>query len=100
MTRSTENSTVAAVAPTDALERIAQTDEHCAVVGLQYGDEGKGQIVDVLSSKYDLVVRYNGGANQVASRTSLNQAVSWRWGGRWALPTEMNRVCPQIGERI
>ncbi|MCE9591802.1 MAG: adenylosuccinate synthase [Planctomycetes bacterium] len=36
---------------------------HCAVVGLQWGDEGKGKIVDLLSRRYDLIVRYNGGAN-------------------------------------
>lgn len=34
-----------------------------AVVGLQWGDEGKGKVVDLLSSEYDLIVRYNGGAN-------------------------------------
>lgn len=34
-----------------------------AVIGLQYGDEGKGQIVDWLSAQHDTVVRYNGGAN-------------------------------------
>jgi len=36
---------------------------HCAVVGLQWGDEGKGKIVDLFAPKYDLIVRYNGGAN-------------------------------------
>ncbi len=36
---------------------------HCAVVGLQWGDEGKGKIVDLFARKYDLIVRYNGGAN-------------------------------------
>lgn len=34
-----------------------------AVVGLQWGDEGKGKIVDLLASEHDAVVRYNGGAN-------------------------------------
>lgn len=34
-----------------------------AVVGLQWGDEGKGKIVDRLSADHDAVVRYNGGAN-------------------------------------
>lgn len=34
-----------------------------AVVGLQYGDEGKGKIVDYLAEKSDVVVRANGGAN-------------------------------------
>ena len=33
------------------------------VVGAQWGDEGKGKIVDVLAQKADLVVRYQGGAN-------------------------------------
>jgi adenylosuccinate synthase len=37
---------------------------HCAVVvGAQWGDEGKGKIVDVLAESADLVVRYQGGAN-------------------------------------
>ncbi|MDD3459282.1 MAG: adenylosuccinate synthase [Weeksellaceae bacterium] len=33
------------------------------VVGLQFGDEGKGKITDVLSAKSDFVVRYQGGNN-------------------------------------
>jgi len=33
------------------------------VVGAQWGDEGKGKLVDVLSERADLVVRYQGGAN-------------------------------------
>src|SRR5437870_7118974 len=33
------------------------------VVGLQWGDEAKGKIVDLLSDQHDIVVRYNGGAN-------------------------------------
>lgn len=37
---------------------------HCiVVVGAQWGDEGKGKIVDVLAEGADLVVRYQGGAN-------------------------------------
>ncbi len=36
---------------------------NCCVVGLQWGDEGKGKVVDILAEKSDLVVRYNGGAN-------------------------------------
>jgi adenylosuccinate synthase len=36
----------------------------CAVVvGAQWGDEGKGKLVDVLAERADLVVRYQGGAN-------------------------------------
>jgi adenylosuccinate synthase len=33
------------------------------IVGSQWGDEGKGKIVDLLSSKVDIVARYQGGAN-------------------------------------
>ncbi len=37
---------------------------HCTcVVGLQWGDEAKGKIVDLLTEQHDIVVRYNGGAN-------------------------------------
>ncbi len=37
---------------------------HCVVVvGAQWGDEGKGKIVDVLAERADVVVRYQGGAN-------------------------------------
>jgi adenylosuccinate synthase len=34
-----------------------------AVIGLQWGDEGKGKVVDLLAREHDAVVRYNGGAN-------------------------------------
>lgn len=34
-----------------------------SVVGLQWGDEAKGKIVDLLAPEHDLVVRYNGGPN-------------------------------------
>ena len=33
------------------------------VLGLQYGDEGKGKVVDYLARKYDYVVRFHGGNN-------------------------------------
>ncbi|MFQ3594166.1 MAG: adenylosuccinate synthetase, partial [Gemmataceae bacterium] len=33
------------------------------VVGLQWGDEAKGKIVDLLTQQNDFVIRYNGGAN-------------------------------------
>jgi len=34
-----------------------------AIVGLQWGDEGKGKIVDILSREFDCVARYQGGHN-------------------------------------
>ncbi len=37
--------------------------KNLAVVGVQWGDEGKGKIVDILSQGYDCVARYQGGHN-------------------------------------
>src|SRR2546421_70244 len=39
------------------------TQGNTVVVGLQWGDEGKGKIVDFLTEQADVVVRYCGGAN-------------------------------------
>jgi len=33
------------------------------LLGLQWGDEGKGKIVDVLAKNYDIVARFQGGPN-------------------------------------
>lgn len=33
------------------------------LVGLQYGDEGKAKVVDLLANEYDVIARFNGGAN-------------------------------------
>jgi len=33
------------------------------IVGIQWGDEGKGKVVDLLAQKYDIVARYQGGHN-------------------------------------
>ncbi len=35
----------------------------CAVIGAQWGDEGKGKIVDLLAEQYDVIARSSGGAN-------------------------------------
>ena len=37
--------------------------KNVVVLGTQWGDEGKGKIVDLLANKVDLVVRYQGGHN-------------------------------------
>ena len=34
-----------------------------AIIGAQWGDEGKGKVVDALANNADFVVRYSGGAN-------------------------------------
>ena len=41
-----------------------------AIVGINWGDEGKGRMVDLLSQQYDVVVRYQGGNN--AGHTVVN----------------------------
>ncbi|MEC7265712.1 MAG: adenylosuccinate synthetase, partial [Bacteroidota bacterium] len=33
------------------------------LLGLQWGDEGKGKIVDVLTKEYDIIARFQGGPN-------------------------------------
>jgi adenylosuccinate synthase len=42
---------------------MTQKRENLAILGLQWGDEGKGKLVDLLSSKYRHVVRFQGGNN-------------------------------------
>ncbi len=37
--------------------------ENVVVVGVQWGDEGKGKVVDALAEHFDIVARYQGGAN-------------------------------------
>jgi adenylosuccinate synthase len=67
------------------------------VVGLQWGDEAKGKIVDLLSDGHEFVVRYNGGAN--AGHTVV-------WGDRTfklsLLPTGVLKphVCSVIGNGV
>ena len=48
------------------------------VVGLQWGDEAKGKIVDILSDSHQFVVRFNGGANagHTVIATHIGQDVS------------------------
>ena len=36
---------------------------NCAIVGINWGDEGKGRMVDYLTDHFDVVVRYQGGGN-------------------------------------
>ena len=44
---------------------------NCAIVGINWGDEGKGRMVDLLTQDYDVVVRYQGGGN--AGHTVINE---------------------------
>ena len=44
---------------------------NCAIVGINWGDEGKGRMVDLLTEEYDIVVRCQGGGN--AGHTVINE---------------------------
>ena len=44
---------------------------NCAIVGINWGDEGKGRMVDLIAQKYDIVCRYQGGNN--AGHTVVNE---------------------------
>ena len=44
---------------------------NCAIVGVNWGDEGKGRMVDLIARDYDVVVRYQGGNN--AGHTVINE---------------------------
>lgn len=46
------------------------------LVGLQWGDEGKGKFIDYICNQYDLVARFNGGANAGHSIYYKNQKVT------------------------
>ncbi|MCQ2504783.1 MAG: adenylosuccinate synthase [Saccharofermentans sp.] len=56
-----------------------------AIVGANWGDEGKGKITDLLASESDIVIRFQGGAN--AGHTIINEH------GRFALHLMPSGVC-------
>src|ERR671938_674411 len=47
------------------------------IVGAQWGDEGKGKVVDLLAERADLVIRFQGGNN--AGHTIVRDGVVWRF---------------------
>ena len=60
-----------------------------AVIGAQWGDEGKGKVVDWLASRADVVVRFQGGHNAghtlvVGNQTFQTQPAALRPGARQA----------------
>ena len=46
------------------------------VIGLQWGDEAKGKLVDILTEDHEIVVRYAGGAN--AGHTVVSGGQTWK----------------------
>ena len=69
---------------------------NCAIVGINWGDEGKGRMVDYLSQRFDVVVRYQGGGN--AGHTVINDM------GKFALhllpPAFPQRVMNILGNGV
>ena len=47
------------------------------IVGAQWGDEGKGKVVDLLAERADLVIRFQGGNN--AGHTIVRDGVAWKF---------------------
>ena len=58
-----------------------------AIVGANWGDEGKGKITDMFAQQADIVVRFQGGAN--AGHTIINEH------GRFALHLMPSGVCSE-----
>ena len=46
-----------------------------AIVGANWGDEGKGKITDMLAEESDIIVRFQGGANAEIGRASCRERV-------------------------
>ena len=62
-----------------------------AVVGANWGDEGKGKITDMLAEQADIIVRFQGGAN--AGHTIINDY------GKFALHRCYSRKCSLLSIR-
>jgi len=52
-------------------------NNNIAIIGLSWGDEGKGKFVDYLAQKADIVVRFNGGNN--AGHTVVSNGVKFKF---------------------
>ena len=83
------------------------------VVGAQWGDEGKGKIVDWLSERADVIARFQGGHNAGTRWSSAIRSIScrccprdraqgqdgghrqWRRAGPWALFAEIDKLAAQ-----
>ena len=75
------------------------------IVGTQWGDEGKGKIVDIMSETYDVIVRYQGGNNAESGHDHRNDDIETDVKPRFGqchrtVPTfliEINWVCSLSG---
>ena len=55
---------------------MSQRKENVAILGLQWGDEGKGKLVDLLAARYQNVVRFQGGNNAGHTVVVNGQAIA------------------------
>ena len=56
------------------------------LLGLQWGDEGKGKVVDVLTPRYDVVARFQGGPNAGHTLEFEGQKYVLRFHSVWNIP--------------
>ncbi len=47
------------------------------IVGAQWGDEGKGKVIDLLAARADVVIRFQGGNN--AGHTIVHDGETWKF---------------------
>jgi hypothetical protein len=60
------------------------------VVGVQWGDEGKGKVVDLLAREADIVARFQGGSNRVGDSHCFAEAAKL---GQPLVPV-LSKRCP------
>lgn len=74
----------------------------CVVLGTQWGDEGKGKLVDILAQQYDVVARSQVGAVTLRVRTTGRHAVQQSMGRRSCclLPQPISRTCMHAPEQL
>merc|ERR1719191_1253926 len=54
---------MASEAPAKKARHGGEDSKFCVVLGAQWGDEGKGKLVDILAQNVQVCARFNGGAN-------------------------------------
>src|SRR5215218_2764087 len=57
------------------LRRLTRGMAGTVIVGAQWGDEGKGKVIDLLAENADLVIRFQGGNN--AGHTIVREGEKW-----------------------
>jgi len=56
-----------------------QADMFTILTGAQFGDEGKGKVIDLLAENYDIVVRFQGGDNAGHTVVVGGKNTSFTW---------------------